>query len=219
MKVYSTAYKNLVANMSTIKTDVDTLKHDFDHQDYYGASDMATSIAKIALPVPASLGDTKCYDGFTLTTVEVADFLSGFIHGFTGNDHKAYFETCFHDTDAFEVDVCTAVRDFASKDNEKVLEGVKLIMGDLPELNTYLAGCPDASADIATTANWFTYWKSQGEMKVYSTAYKNLVANMGTIKTDANTLETDFDNADYYGAADMAAEMAKIALPVPTSTI
>lgn len=92
-------------------------------------------------------------------------------------------------------------------------------MADMPELHTYLGGCPDAAADVATTANWFTYWKSQGEMKVYSTAYKNLVANMATIKTDATTLESDFDAGDYYGAADMASQIAKIALPVQAATI
>jgi hypothetical protein len=52
-----------------------------------------------------------------LTTSEVADFLAGFIYGVTGVDNQAYFQTCFHDTPAFEVDVCTAVADFATKDN------------------------------------------------------------------------------------------------------
>jgi len=61
--------------------------------------------------------------------------MAGFVHGITGSDQKAYFETCFKDTDAFEKDVCDAVNDFMTKDNQKVLEGVKKIMSDLPELN------------------------------------------------------------------------------------
>lgn len=52
---------------------------------------------------------------FTLTTVEVADFTAGFMDGFTGNDQKAYMESCFQDTDAFEQDICVFAADFGSK--------------------------------------------------------------------------------------------------------
>ena len=91
MKVYSTAYKNVVNNMSTIKKDASTMEDDFDKKDYYGTADMASSVARIALPVPKSVGAVDCYEGFQLNTVEVADFLAGFVHGFTGKDHKDYF--------------------------------------------------------------------------------------------------------------------------------
>ena len=42
----------------------------------------------------------ECVPGhsFELNTIEVADFLAGFVHGFTGQDHKAYFESCIKDT-------------------------------------------------------------------------------------------------------------------------
>jgi len=56
-----------------------------------------------------------------------------------------------------------------------------------------LNGCPNAKADIDTLDNWFKYWKAQGEMKVYSTAYKNVVGNMSTIKDDSSKLETAYD--------------------------
>lgn len=152
-----------------------------------------------------------------LNQTKIADFMSGFIMGFTGNDHKAYFETCMIDTPQFEADMCTAVNDFATKDNQQVIQGVQLVLSDMPELNGFLAGCPDAAADIAVTADWFKYWKSQGEMKVYSTAYKNVVGQMETIKTDVDALSTDYDAGDYFGTANMAASIAKIALPVPAS--
>jgi len=82
-----------------------------------------------------------------------------------------------------------------TKDNQKVLEGVKKILSDLPELNGWmLTGCPNAKADIDAMDNWFKYWKAQGEMKVYSTAYKNVVGNMSTIKDDSSKLETAYDS-------------------------
>ena len=84
----------------------------------------------------------------------------------------------------------------------------------MPDLKGFLDGCSDAKDDIEVTENWFKYWKGQGEMKVYSTIYKNVVANMPTIKKDADTMEDDFDKKDFYGTADMAASVAKIALPV-----
>jgi hypothetical protein len=213
-----------------ITTDIQTLETDWDAQNYFKAGTDLADLATLAIgPINTAdywslpdqmnqtIKDTLCYDDFTLNTVEVADFLAGFVHGFTGNDHKAYFETCFKDTDAFEVDVCNVVKGIASKDNQQIIESLGAFMGDMPELGTFLAACPDASADIATTSNWFKYWKSQGTMKVYSTAYKNVINNMPTIKTDANTMETDFDAQDYYGTADMASTVAKIALPVPSA--
>jgi hypothetical protein len=77
-----------------------------------------------------------------------------------------------------------------------------------------LAACPDAQADFDVLGNWYKYWKTQGTMKVYSTAYKNVTGNMSTIKTHVSSLETDFDGKDWYNAAVEASTIAKIALPV-----
>ena len=35
---------------------------------------------------------------FSLNTTEIADFLAGFVAGFTGDDYQAYFESCVQDT-------------------------------------------------------------------------------------------------------------------------
>lgn len=53
MKVYSTAYKNVVSNMATIKADVKLLENDYDSNDYFGTAVEASTIAKIALPMPS----------------------------------------------------------------------------------------------------------------------------------------------------------------------
>jgi hypothetical protein len=83
--------------MPTVKSDVDVMETDFDSADYYGTADMASSLAKLALPVPADykLGNTVSCGNFSLNTVEIADFLAGFMAGFTGHDDKTYMETCF----------------------------------------------------------------------------------------------------------------------------
>lgn len=85
-------------------------------------------------------GDIEC----NLTTTEVADFLAGFVYGFTGDNWQSYFETCFHDTPAFEASVCTAINDIATKDNQQVAEGIHILLSDMPDLNSFLAACPNA---------------------------------------------------------------------------
>ena len=50
MKVYSTAYRNVTGNMSTIKTDVAALEADWDKADWYDVAVEASKIALIALP-------------------------------------------------------------------------------------------------------------------------------------------------------------------------
>ena len=41
----------------------------------------------------------------------------------------------------------------------------------MAELNGMLSGCTNASAAIQETEGWAKYWKDQGTMKVYRTAY------------------------------------------------
>ena len=172
-------------------------------------------MAKIALPVAgAELGDTKCAD-FTLSTTIIADYLAGFMAGFTGNNNKEAMEACFADSPEFEADVCEFVADFRTKDNRKVLEGLQKVLADLPEINSFMDTCPaSVKADEDVVKGWFNYWKGQGEMKVYQTAYKNVVGNFEQIKTIANGIADKYDAGDYYGVAIDASTIAKIALPV-----
>ena len=97
-----------------------------------------------------------------------------------------------------------------------VLQGVQKVLGDMPKLATFTANCPDAKADFDTTAAWFKYWKGQGEMKVYSTAYKNVIAHMEEIKTEASQIDTDYTAKDYFKVAADVSTIAKLALPVMT---
>lgn len=127
MKVYSTAYKDIVGNMAEFKTDYSTLRGDYDSKDWNAVGKDASVIAKLALPVATSglrEDPVDCGD-FTLTNQDIADYLAGFVHGFSGNDHKAYFETCIHINESFEHDVCSVVMNLRTKENQKVLEAVQ----------------------------------------------------------------------------------------------
>ena len=131
-------------------------------------------LAEIATTASVNGNTTHCQqppgiDDFDLTTTIVSDYIAGFIYGITNNDHKAAMEQCFMDTEQFEEDVCTLVADFYTKDNQKVLAGLQVLIGDLPELNSFMAGCPDPGiqADYKLMTNWFNYWKAQGAMKIY----------------------------------------------------
>ena len=39
---------------------------------------------------------------FSLNSTEIADFVAGFVAGFTGDDYQTYFESCLQDTADFE---------------------------------------------------------------------------------------------------------------------
>merc|ERR1719464_904062 len=60
-----------------------------------------------------------------------------------------------------------------------------------------MEACPDAAADWGLVANWFKYWKGQGEMKVYQEAYKNFSQNYQTIANDANKVSGDFSSQSH----------------------
>ena len=126
--------------------DVQLLSDDYDAQNWYGTAQEAAELAKLALPVPTAemlygFGDTDCGD-FSVNTTIIADYLAGFMYGFTGNDDKAAMEACFVDNQSFENDVCDFVADFRTKDNRKVMEGLEKVLGDLPELDSFVSSCP-----------------------------------------------------------------------------
>ena len=103
-----------MASHTEMSQDYDTCLADFAAGDLYGAGTAFAWLAIAAAPKQTAVEETvDCQ----LNTVEVADFLAGFIYGFTGHNWQTYFDTCFKDTPAFETDVCTAVNDFATKEN------------------------------------------------------------------------------------------------------
>ena len=57
--------------------------------------------------------------------------------------------------------MCTAVNDIMTKNNQKVIQGINIIKGQMTTLNGFLANCPNASAAIATTEGWAKYWSDQ----------------------------------------------------------
>jgi len=174
--------------------------------------DISTAIA-----TSHAIGTDDTFD-CGLNSDTVAYLISGFMKSFTGWNDFNYLQSCFKDTPEFEKDMCDAANAFATKDNQKVLEGIQKVMADIPQFNSFMAACPNAQTDFAVVANWWKYWKGQGEMKVYQEAYKNLMGNMPTIKTDASTLSADFEAGDMVGAGFEAGEIAKLALPLPGLT-
>jgi len=209
LKVYQEAYKNLMTSMPTIKSDAATLSADWGAGDFIGAGFEAGEIAKTALPLPG-LGTFDC----ELTDTVEADYLAGFIYSFTGNDHSAYLETCFKPSAKFTADMCTAANAFATKDNQQVLAGLKMVKADLSEFSVSLADCPDAWADFQVVKNWYYYWEQQGEMKVYQSAYQNVLHNMAAIKTSASKIDDDWHANDFVAVGEDAGTIAKLALPV-----
>jgi hypothetical protein len=185
MKVYSTAYKNLSQNFAQISAQASQLSDAYTAGDYFTVGKVASEIGTEALPQQA-FGEANNTCG--LTTPIIADILAGFVMGFTGKDDRVDLEACFKDTDAFEQDMCDVADAFATKDNQRILAGIQTILGDLSTINTMLAGCPNDQADFQPAENWFKFWKGQGEMKVYQTAYKNVANNFAEISTQASAL-------------------------------
>ena len=187
---------------TAVKTDISTLETDWDSAQYFAAGQALADVATILIgPINSGLGTSVDCGDFTLNTTEIADFLAGFVAGFTGDDYQTYFESCVQDTQEFESSICTAVNDFMTKDNQKMVQGVQLILQQMPEISIMLGNCPQANADISTVESWGSYWLNQGTLKVYSTAYKNLVSNISTVTADVKILEADYDAKNYYGTA------------------
>jgi hypothetical protein len=84
-------------------------------------------------------------------------------------------------------------------------------------MTTAMQACPDALADYQAVGGWYKYWKAQGTLKVYQSAYTNALHNMAAIKADYQQLSSDYDSGDWFGTATQASTIAKIALPMPAA--
>merc|ERR1711933_545689 len=72
----------------------------------------------------------------------------------------------------------------------------------------------DMWADWEVVKAWYRYWMTQGEMKIYQTAYTNVLHNMPTIKTTAGKIDDDWRAHNYTAVGEDAGAIAKLALPV-----
>jgi len=211
MKVYQEAYKNFSQNYQAIADDANKVSDAFVAKDFYGAGKEANAVGLAVLPAPPTLGESNNTCGLNQTMI--ADILAGFVDGFTGHDDRADLESCLAVTDAFEQDMCDVAEAFATKDNQRILAAIQTILGDLSTINTMLAGCPNDQADFVPAENWFKFWKGQGEMKVYSTAYKNLSQNYQLIAGQASQISDAYEAGDYFTVGKVAAEIGTEALP------
>ena len=119
--------------MAAIKVDASKMTTAYDAGDWYNVAFTAGTVARLALPIMT----TNLADNFDcgLTDIVVADLMAGFMVEMPGSskvDHQTYMEGCFKTTPAFLDDMCAVANDFATKDNQKVLEGIKKVLGDFP---------------------------------------------------------------------------------------
>jgi hypothetical protein len=202
MRVYQTAYKNFSQNYQEIANDASKVSDDFSRSNYWQVGYDANVLALKVLPAPPTMEVEEGFD-CGLNDAMVADLMAGFMHEMPGSSQSVthmYMESCFKTTayPEFLNDMCSAANSFATKDNQQVLAGIQKVLGDLPQLKTIMAACPDAAHDWGLVANWFKYWKGQGEMKVYQEAYKNFSSNYQTIADDAGHVSDDFKRSNYW---------------------
>ena len=151
------------------------------------------------------LGDVDC-GSFKLTTIQLADFAAGFVDGFTNNDDRTDFESCYKESSTFDKDICNIVADFESKDTKKVIAGAELILHNLPQLIGDLSACPaNVQSDIKTVEAWGKSWEDKGELRIFHAARKNVKAHMDDIKKDADQMIADYNKNDWFDTAKIAA--------------
>merc|ERR1712087_771169 len=90
-----------------------------------------------------------------------------------------------------------------------ILDGLHKLLADLPQMHNAMAACPEAANEWAPVKTWFEYWKQQGMMKVYQTAFKNFQTNYKAVAGAAGIMVRDFQGKDYFGAG-RAAEWISI---------
>jgi hypothetical protein len=84
---------------TAVKADISTLEADWDSAQYFAAGQALADVATILVgPISSGLGTSVDCGDFSLNTTEIADFLAGFVAGFTGTDYQSYFEGCVQDT-------------------------------------------------------------------------------------------------------------------------
>ena len=89
-----------------------------------------------------------------------------------------------------------------------------MITKDFGELGSFTDTCPESTrADVAQVMEWQSYWKNEGEGKLFLSANEKYLENQEQVNDLFRSIEAKHSHDNYFGAATSAAEVAKIVAP------
>jgi hypothetical protein len=140
------------------------------------------------------------------------EFVAGLLYGFVTENNLAELETCYTDDKKSFVMVENAVKALETGDEETFI-------GDIGEfvasLKTDVADCKASAADIKAIESWAEIFTDR--KKLVATVSKHFLTHKKAIKADIATFKSDWANAEYFQAGDVAADLLTLAVgPVET---
>ena len=163
-----------------------------EHEDWiagnYFATGVDTADALIGLigpPVPVP-------EIFGLVAKDVADFIAGFIWGFTGNNHLDEIEECFVGSNQLYINIRQALDELQEGGYVHELEAAIDFGQAALAIPEALSSCRGIRTDLAEIEEWAQIFMPDNRTKLIAVASKNVVLHKKGLTKDLQDAKTDF---------------------------
>jgi hypothetical protein len=144
---------------------------------------------------------------------DVINFTAGLFEGLIDKNDLPELQACMTDTTTIGDEVTEAVADFEKGDSSSIILGVEEMIKVSQQFPTAFSDCTTISDDVTAIENYFAQFSDIS--KASQIIFMNVLKNFSKIGSDIGSLETDFDNADYFQAGeDMASVLVDTLGPV-----
>ena len=136
---------------------------------------------------------------------DVEAFLGGLVNGLVQEDHFTNIHNCLVDAQKVDEEITEAIGDFAKKDIQDIVAGVKVLGGLIQELPDDLNTCEAMQPDLKRIEAWATIFKQPKEL--VARLISNLMHNYQKIITDAQDMTTQVAQKNFKQVGTDAADI------------
>jgi hypothetical protein len=196
-----------------IKSDIHDMKADWGLEEFYKAGVIAADLVTTAVgpvQVPATTSSGKVLPSPVGMPVRAPyEFASGFVFGFTEDNHLTELELCYHeDASSFK---------FAEKAIGALIDGDHVTaIADLAQfaeaLPTDLADCKAAKIDVTAIESWAQIFQPSNRASLIADVTLRYGLHRRAIKSDIHNMKADWALAEFYKAGVIAADLVTTAV-------
>jgi len=135
------------------------------------------------------------------------EFVGGLLEGLVSDNHLTEIQTCVTDSESVVNDVEALVADLKAGKKIKAAMVAKKLVGEFPAA---LSACEGMGDDLKAIENWAKIFASPETLA--ETVAKHMIRHHDEIMTDVHTVESDWNQKQYYASGKAAADLLTVAV-------
>ena len=196
-----TVAKHWLFHGSQIKKDIAQEEADWSAGNYFAAGQDTAAALTLAV------GPIESNEVANLNLMPELEFVGGLLEGLVSDNHLTEIQTCVTDSEGVVNDVEALVADLKAGKKIKAAMAAKKLVGEFP---TALKDCEGMGDDLKAIENWAKIFASPKTL--VETVSKHMIRHHEEIMTDVHTVESDWNQKQYYASGKAAADLLTVAV-------